>query len=154
MSACSELIAQNHPRTAGGDLMVNVDAIGDQSSPIRNPALVDDEIDRVRAVPGFEEKMLVEVFVPRGRAAFERRERLIDQEKFLFEIETQAASAAQRSFVDSFAISAQARIQELRGIREREKRCDSGTTFDQAKSDRHHCGQGNNESDFAALFHY
>ena len=62
--------------------MINVDAVSDQLSPIRNALLVDDEIDRVGSVPGFEKKMLIEVFVLRRWIPVEEGRRLIHQEKF------------------------------------------------------------------------
>src|SRR5882762_9064563 len=91
--SASELITQNHARAAGRDLVVNVDAVRDQMPPVRNAILVDDEIDRIRSVPRFEDKIFIQIFVPGGGVLFEEIRELIHEEKLLFEIETEAVSA-------------------------------------------------------------
>ena len=147
-----QLIAQDHPGSAGGDLVINVDAIGDQLPPVCEPILFDDEIDRVRSIPGFEDEMFVEIFVLRRGIFFEEPGELVHEKEFLFEIECQAAPTLDRSFKDHFAIAPEPGIKVSRRIGQRKKRSEPGATFDQAPADGNHGGEGENEGDFAALF--
>ena len=67
--------------------------VGLQLPPIGDAVFVDDEIDRIRSIPRFEDKIFIQIFVPGGGVLFEEIRELIHEEKLLFEIETEAVSS-------------------------------------------------------------
>src|SRR4051812_5510971 len=111
--ATLQLVAQDHAPSTGRDLVENVDALHDPPPPIGNAALVDDHIQRVGSIPGFEDEGFVEILGQRDWVPLKRGRLLVYQINLFIEIESEAVPASKRPFVNNLAGPAEVRIQIL-----------------------------------------
>ena len=112
-----ELVAQDNIAAAHGQLVKDVEPLGQCVSPITEPRLINDQENGIGSGPPFEDSSFAQDdvgWLNPGKRIVNRR--WIHDEKFSIEIKNKTAAAVERTFVNDSASFAAPLVEKSGGI--------------------------------------